>query len=486
MQLLKKYLVLKLSFLLVLSVFCTSVDAKTEATAEEYIQKYKGIAISEMRKYGIPASIKLAQGLLESGIGQSRLATQANNHFGIKCHLSWNGQTIKHTDDAIDECFRVYVDPNQSYLDHSQFLVHRPRYSDLFKLKTNDYKGWAHGLKKAGYATNPRYAFMLIDVIERHQLYIYDMDLTANEMEVYRHRITEKDKGALREIRQPEVKIESNSEIALSTEAKTHLSTVFYNNRVKVVRLQRGETLNTISKNFNIPVFRLRNFNDLSAKEEAKPGDLVYLSNKKNKAKKPNHLVLSHETMWSISQDYGVKLSKLYKKNLLEVGQEPAEGAIISLRRNSKSRPKLRSPKEIKEMKRDQLAAAEGKTETEKKPTTESVKESNTIGERIAAKKESNAEVTTSTSHQLNGKEQKLEADSGMNYHPFNYASSSSIRINAPTTTPQRVVYHQVQQGDTLYNVSKKYDVSVEDLKEWNEMNSNDIQLQQQLIIYNR
>src|SRR5690554_5503761 len=146
---LKNILFLKLSLIVILNALSFSLEARTENTAEAYIQQYKRIAISEMKKYGIPASIKLAQGLLESGIGQSRLATQANNHFGIKCHTTWNGQTIKHTDDAVDECFRVYTDPNQSYYDHSQFLVHRSRYSDLFKLKTNDYKGWAHGLKKA-------------------------------------------------------------------------------------------------------------------------------------------------------------------------------------------------------------------------------------------------------------------------------------------------------------------------------------------------
>lgn len=467
---LKNILFLKLSLIVILNALSFSLEARTENTAEAYIQQYKRIAISEMKKYGIPASIKLAQGLLESGIGQSRLATQANNHFGIKCHTTWNGQTIKHTDDAVDECFRVYTDPNQSYYDHSQFLVHRSRYSDLFKLKTNDYKGWAHGLKKAGYATNPRYAFMLIDVIERHQLYIYDMDLTHSEMEAYRNRITEKEKGTLAEIRKPEVKIETNNEIPLTTTTKSHYSTIFYNNRVRVIRQQRNETLKDISQRYDIPLFRLRSYNDLSTKQEVQAGGLIYLSRKKNRARKATHLVLSHESMWSISQDYGVKLSKLYKKNLLNIGEEPAEGATISLRRNSKIKPKLRSTKEIKDQKKDHIVDVSA-DQSEEISLQEDV-----VGTRIPAPKESKS---------LSNTIEVQKEEVGINYHPFNYHPNSSYRFNLIESS-EGAFFYMVQQGDTLYNVSKRYNVSVEQLKEWNEMNGNDIQIQQQLIIYNQ
>ena len=148
--------------------------AQTWKTDEQYIQRFAPYAVEEMEKYKIPASITLAQGLLETGGGQSRLAQQGNNHFGIKCKEDWTGKTMKHTDDAPNECFRVYNDPRESYEDHSKFLAYRQYYVNLFKLDMMDYKAWAHGLKKAGYATNPKYAYILIDKIEKNRLYEYD------------------------------------------------------------------------------------------------------------------------------------------------------------------------------------------------------------------------------------------------------------------------------------------------------------------------
>lgn len=150
------------------------VKAQTWKTEDQYVQKFAPYAVEEMEKYKIPASITLAQGLLETGGGQSRLAQEGKNHFGIKCKEDWTGKTMKHTDDAPNECFRVYEDPKQSYEDHSVFLATRKYYTKLFDLNPKDYKAWAHGLKKAGYATNPRYAYILIDKIEKYKLYEFD------------------------------------------------------------------------------------------------------------------------------------------------------------------------------------------------------------------------------------------------------------------------------------------------------------------------
>ena len=149
-------------------------QAQTWKTDEQYIQNFAAFAVEEMEKHNIPASIKLAQGLLETGGGQSRLAKEGNNHFGIKCKEEWTGKTMRHNDDAPNECFRVYDDPKKSYEDHSLFLTQRRYYTKLFSLDIKDYKGWAHGLKKAGYATNPRYAGILINLIEKHRLYEFD------------------------------------------------------------------------------------------------------------------------------------------------------------------------------------------------------------------------------------------------------------------------------------------------------------------------
>jgi hypothetical protein len=161
-----------LSPILFLLVF-SSVQAQSGLTLSDYIEKYKDIAMEEMRKNGIPASIKLGQGILESGFGNSPLAVNANNHFGIKCH-GWTGRSFYKDDDKPDECFRAYDDPMQSFRDHSEFLTGRPRYSGLFELDIQDYKGWARGLRRAGYATNPRYPELLIRVIEQNKLYEFD------------------------------------------------------------------------------------------------------------------------------------------------------------------------------------------------------------------------------------------------------------------------------------------------------------------------
>lgn len=155
-------------------LFISKIQAQTWKNDEQYIQRFAAYAVEEMEKYKIPASITLAQGLLETGGGQSRLAQQGNNHFGIKCKEDWTGKTMKHTDDAPNECFRVYDDPKQSYEDHSKFLAFRSYYTKLFSLDMMDYKAWAHGLKKAGYATNPKYAYILIDKIEKNKLYEFD------------------------------------------------------------------------------------------------------------------------------------------------------------------------------------------------------------------------------------------------------------------------------------------------------------------------
>lgn len=157
-----------------------SAQEQAKLTRKEYIDKYAPLAVEQQALYGIPASITLAQGLLESGNGNSRLAREGNNHFGIKCGGSWDGPSLRHDDDAPQECFRSYDSVEESYIDHSLFLSERERYKGLFTLDPKDYKGWAHGLKAAGYATNPVYAELLIKIIEEHQLYRYDNALLAD------------------------------------------------------------------------------------------------------------------------------------------------------------------------------------------------------------------------------------------------------------------------------------------------------------------
>ena len=267
---------------------------------EEYIKKYRDIAVEEMERYHIPASITLAQGLLESGAGQGTLARKSNNHFGIKCGGDWRGKSVKHDDDARDECFRVYKNAADSYRDHSKFLVGRPRYASLFKLDMTDYKGWAHGLKKAGYATNPRYAYQLIDIIERYDLYKYDK------------------KGGLKWMKE-----------------NPNPHQPYLANGLVYVIGRSGDTWKSLSKEFDISKRKLRKYNDLYKDYVIQDGDILYLEKKNRKADKEHvvHVLRAGESMYSISQKYGIRLKNLYKRNKMEPDSPaPEVGTILRLR----------------------------------------------------------------------------------------------------------------------------------------------------------
>lgn len=225
-------------------------------TAENYIERFKDIAIREMNSNGIPASITLAQGILESGNGNSSLAREANNHFGIKCTSEWKGKTILKDDDQKDDCFRVYTSADESFRDHSEFLK-RKRYAALFELNKNDYQGWALGLKEAGYATNPRYAELLISLIERYNLNSFDRKEGQIE------KIKREDK-VLSEIAQniPKEKKEEPAKAALA---------------MKIYEVRPGDTLNSIAKRFVLSVDDLKIMNDLG-NSELKLGQLLLVS----------------------------------------------------------------------------------------------------------------------------------------------------------------------------------------------------------------
>lgn len=223
--------------------------------ATEYIDRFKGISIAEMNQYGIPASITLAQGLLESGNGNGTLARVANNHFGIKCNTDWKGKTILQDDDAKGECFRVYNTPEESFRDHSEFLK-RKRYSSLFELDKDDYKGWAYGLKQAGYATNPKYAELLISLIERYQLDQYD-----------------RKEGKIEKIkREDKVLAEITQEIPQETQKEAAKAPV----AMKIYEVKPGDTLYSLSKRFGLTVDELKILNNIQS--ELKTGQLLLVS----------------------------------------------------------------------------------------------------------------------------------------------------------------------------------------------------------------
>lgn len=304
----------------IVSIFCLLVvvsisfgqPAEKRITREDYIETYKDDAIKEMHRSGVPASITLAQGILESGDGNSPLAVYGKNHFGIKCHSGWKGKSMRLDDDEKNECFRKYNDVYDSYRDHSEFLTTRGRYSFLFDLKITDYKAWAKGLKKAGYATNPKYPNLLINLIEKHQLYQYD---SYGKM--------------------PPKKLTKDRTSTLLALAK-HSRTIKLHNHIKYIKAKKGDTFYRITQDFDMNLWQIFKYNDLNKTDVLKVGDIIYLQPKKNRAKQGFHTVKTGETMRDISQLYGVKLKKLYKKNNLIMGTQPNVGDEISLKRKIK------------------------------------------------------------------------------------------------------------------------------------------------------
>ena len=296
-----KHTMKKLKLFLILIISCLTLQAQTRNKQyEAYIKKYRELAVEEMKKYHIPASITLAQGLLESGAGQSALARKSNNHFGIKCGSDWYGKTVSHDDDARGECFRAYKHPKDSYEDHSKFLAGRPRYASLFNLNINDYKGWARGLKKAGYATNPRYADQLIGIIELYELYKYD------------------DKNYLKWIKKN------------PNPHQTYIA-----NGLLYIVVRAGDSWKSISQEFDISQKKLRKYNDLYKGYALQVGDILYLEKKNKKADKEHivHVLRAGESMYSISQKYGIRLKNLYKLNKMdEDDPAPKIGTILRLR----------------------------------------------------------------------------------------------------------------------------------------------------------
>ncbi len=264
-----------------------SQSAAWNKTYQDYFDLYDDVAIEQMQKYGIPASITLAQGVLESGAGKSELARKGNNHFGIKCN-GWTGRKTYHDDDELQECFRAYDNAYQSYVDHSLFLKNSPRYARLFELKRSDYKGWAKGLKACGYATSPTYAQRLINIIELYELYKYDKGGKFDKFQVQQLEL-----GDLRHVY------------------------AFNDNYYVVAR--RGDSFRSIANEVGISYRRLASFNERDKDDSLEQGEIVWLKKKRRKAPKEfknrPHQVVIGESMYSIAQKYGIRLKNLYKMN---------------------------------------------------------------------------------------------------------------------------------------------------------------------------
>jgi len=294
-------------------------------TPDEYINTWKDLAISEMKRSGIPASITLAQGLLESSNGNSRLSVAANNHFGIKCH-DWEGEEIYHDDDKKGECFRKYKNAGESYIDHTDFLMSRSRYAFLFDYKSTDYKNWAKGLQKAGYATDPKYPQKLIDLIERYELSQYDSGVTVADRTTSTSVATRNQSTATA----------SGWDDFTSFHVDRH--PVKENNKTSYITAKEGDTYSSLSNELDMMPWQLPKYNETKATDELHEDQIIYLQPKRRKAErgKEKHIVREDETMYIISQNYAVRLSQLYKLNRMKEGTQPKTGEVLNLRKKKK------------------------------------------------------------------------------------------------------------------------------------------------------
>ena len=313
--------------LLIALSLCLSINlsADTNSPRKLYIEKFKDIAMREMREYGIPASITLAQGILESGDGNSRLASKGNNHFGIKCHGSWQGKKMYHDDDAKGECFRVYKDAEQSYRDHSLFLANRSRYAFLFELEPDDYKGWDKGLKKAGYATNPKYAPLLIKIIEENQLYIYDqLVLNGGAEEDYFAQKPDRKKERPSLVKDP-----ATVELDLSAKMQVYE----HANDIKYIVVANGVDYQDIEQQFNVWDWEIRKYNGLAASYTPQLGDTLFIQPKRRKSRvAEKYVVKGRESLKQISDKTGVKEKWILKRNNLAENYRPKAGDELLLK----------------------------------------------------------------------------------------------------------------------------------------------------------
>ncbi len=428
MSLIKKnYIVL-----LFISIFhCAGAQT---LTIRQYIDSFKNIAMREMIEYKVPASITLAQGLLESGSGNSRLAKSGNNHFGIKCKKDWTGCTILEDDDALQECFRCYPNAEESFRDHSRFLKENKRYANLFTFEITDYKAWAGGLLAAGYATNQKYTDLLVTCIEKNKLAKYDSLVIAGYNPYHQQ-------------------MPANIEIVNSKNIPTTV-------------VQPNQSIMNIADANHKTEKKLAKFNDLEH-HHIEPGDVIYLRPKKRKAGVATHVVQEGEDMWLISQKYAIKLNSLYKKNLMSEGTEPLPGSVLQLQHKAEVMP-----------------------DTGRILKTSIIK--NAIGNSQLVGKNDNTQFHIVASGETLYSISKLYGLTVDELKTINNLATNQLTLGQKLVISKEIksinsnipiIKHVVKSGDTLYSISKLYNVSIEIIKKSNDLKTDTLTLGQILII---
>lgn len=350
-------------FLAVITVITIALGSHAQTSAiANYVNTYKELAINEMIRTGVPASITLAQGIVETEAGQSDLVKQSNNHFGIKCKTEWTGGKVYHDDDEKQECFRSYASAEDSYRDHSDFLKNRPNYAFLFKLDPTDYQGWAKGLKKAGYATSNVYAQMLSKIIVDNNLQQYTLlalerqrNGNSNQPVLVRNNTPAPAAKPDNEpvVRDNDAELEQKAAVAsgnttaapavvaqTAVKAPTYPSGVFTINNTRVIFAGEGTSLFAVANYYNLAYQKLLDFNELGQTDILASGQLIFLERKPKKGEKDFHLVENAETIELIAQREGVRLENLLAYNRMNKGMQPATGEKVYLRGNAPQTPK--------------------------------------------------------------------------------------------------------------------------------------------------
>lgn len=307
------------------------VFSQQSEVIKNYINTYKDLAIAEMQRTGVPAAITLAQGIHESGAGQGKLVMMSNNHFGIKCKSNWTGESVKHDDDARGECFRKYKQPEDSYRDHSDFLRNGKHYAFLFQLDPSDYTAWAHGLKKAGYATNPKYPQVLIKLIEDYNLQEYTLIALGKNGQATDNVIAKNDLPLVRpaadEMPQAKRPVYPDGEFKI--------------NETKVVFVKKGTPFLAVAKQYDVDLSKIFEFNEIPRVQESEKDQLIYLQRKRKTGVNEFHIVQPGETLHDIAQLNAIRLESLQELNWLKENEIPAAGEKLSLKTKATAMPKL-------------------------------------------------------------------------------------------------------------------------------------------------
>ncbi len=379
-----KTVVLFVVFLMAGNVFAQRM------TVEEYVQTYKEAAIAQMKRLGVPASIILAQGILETESGNSDLVKQSNNHFGIKCKSNWTGMSVSHTDDAPNECFRKYATADESYRDHSDYLFNTPRYASLFELSPTDYKGWAYGLKKAGYATNPRYPQILISNIERYNL----QQFNAADQPLFERAPTTVAAPKPAPVIEQTSRKDQNLFKKLFSGKRNKSNQQF--NRLQAVMVFSGTSLLAVASENDIALSKLLEYNDLTNDGLVAEDQWIYLEKKHKEGNRESYEAIENESLYRISQNNGIQLALLAQYNRLAEDAKVRKGTTVRLRPSPEAMP---------------------------------------VPEPMPVKARTTARV------------------------------------------------HEVQAREGLYGIAKKYNITMKEIREWNQLVTDDLKPGQQLII---